>query len=264
MGKPDLGATTPEEPAVDFHADIATRKTSLLQRLVAGVLHELNSPLAVLSSNAQLLDHVLEKCRSQIASTPGAESAEPPGPDDALSILSSIRASQKEACERVVETITSLKTCVGLDEAEWKLVDLPALLDSVVRLLRSSSRRGMSIERAYEGSTLIEGSVHQLSQLMMNLLLNSMEAAGTDGSVTVSIEESGDDVIMTFRDDGDGIQPEDLPKLFSPGFSTDEESAGLGLTICRYIVKTHQGILSIESEAANGTTVTVRLPKRHP
>lgn len=256
MTKPNIETGAPDEPAVDFHADIATRKTSLLQRLVAGVLHELNSPLAVLSTNAQLLDHVAASFGADAAS----ERAEL---DEAAELLRSIRDSQKQACERIVETITSLKTCVSLDEAEWKLVDLCELLDSVVRLLRSSSGHGLRLSREYEGATVVEGSAHQLSQLLMNLLLNSMEAAGVDGSVTVSVQETEDEAVVTFTDDGDGIQPEDLPNIFSPGFSTGEEAAGLGLTICRYIVKAHRGTLSIESEANRGATVTVRLPKRH-
>ena len=96
----------------------------------------------------------------------------------------------------------------------------------------------------------------------MNLLTNAIFAMDGQGTLTITTAREGDEVVLRFTDTGDGIPPENLEKIFDPGFTTKGVGVGtgLGLSICYRIVQDHRGTIEVSSEVGKGTEFTVRLP----
>lgn len=158
-----------------------------------------------------------------------------------------------------------------------QIVDLGGLIrESLDHALRGSSLKGECV--VAPGLWPAEVDEGQLGQVLRNLVLNAREATPAGGTVRVMADNvvlaaaagrdgvAGDFVRVTIEDDGPGIPANILPKIFDPYFSTKQRGSqkgmGLGLTICRTVVKKHGGAIAIESRPGTGTKVTVHLPAR--
>lgn len=104
----------------------------------------------------------------------------------------------------------------------------------------------------------------QIHQVLLNLLLNSVQAIEGAGSIKVVISEQEESAVVTVSDTGRGIQPEHLPNIFRPFFTTKGNGTGLGLSLARRIVEQHHGHIEVESTVGKGTTFSVFLPVRQP
>ena len=106
------------------------------------------------------------------------------------------------------------------------------------------------------------GDPGELRQAFLNLVINAKHAMPDGGTLAVDVHVAGDDVEIGVQDSGTGIAPQDLPKVFTRGFTTktDQGGTGLGLPVCRDIVRRHDGTISVESDEGRGTAFTIRLP----
>jgi PAS domain S-box-containing protein len=141
-------------------------------------------------------------------------------------------------------------------------VHLPRLVDEVLDLEgESANGRGIEIIRdlADDGCVAI-GDREKLKQVTINIVVNALEAMKLGGVLTASVQSSGDRVIMSFEDNGPGIEPDVLTSVFDPFFTTKEAGTGLGLSIVRKIVEQHGGEVTIESERGRGARVIVSVP----
>jgi PAS domain S-box-containing protein len=102
----------------------------------------------------------------------------------------------------------------------------------------------------------------QITRVFQNMILNAVQAMSEGGKLTIQTSKHDDPVEITFKDTGVGIPEENLPKLFTPLFSTKAKGIGLGLTICKQIVEGHGGDITVKSKVGEGTTFTVKLPIR--
>ena len=122
----------------------------------------------------------------------------------------------------------------------------------------------MTIETRPAPSATIVGDRVQIQQVLINLLLNAMDAVSDEGddrrTITVEVEEAGQRIRITIRDRGRGIGPEELPRVFDSFYSTKHAGMGLGLSIARTIVEAHGGRIWVESRAGDGTVFFVELP----
>jgi signal transduction histidine kinase len=107
----------------------------------------------------------------------------------------------------------------------------------------------------------VEGDGSALERLFLNLLLNAAQALERGGSATVAVQDVEREVHVVIRDSGEGIEAEELGRIFDPFFSSRSDGTGLGLPIAQRITQAHGGELSVESQPGVGTTVTVRLPQ---
>ncbi|HEY0096564.1 MAG TPA: ATP-binding protein, partial [Archangium sp.] len=141
-------------------------------------------------------------------------------------------------------------------------VDLGASLDASVQALSWRLPPGMKVERDYQLPEPVWGDPGSLNQVWVNLLDNAVRAIGPDGVVKVATSRDGEDAVVSIIDNGVGIKPEHMDRLFQPFFSTRDagEGTGLGLALCQRIILRQGGRIRVFSELGKGTRVEVRLP----
>lgn len=215
-------------------------------RIASEVAHEIGTPLNVISGRAEQL------LRDQ-----------PPG-DDRAAALRTILTQ----IDRIRGILASLLDVVRPRKPEVQLVTLRQPLTGIVELLRPTARaRGLDLTTAIEPETRTLVDPNQLQQVVLNLLMNAIEASPPGGRVALEARpgsggEGRPGVELRVIDSGSGIPPEQLARVFEPFFTTKPagQGTGLGLAICRDIVREHGGTIDIESRVGAGTTVRVWLP----
>jgi PAS domain S-box-containing protein len=223
-------------------------RLALVGELTASIAHEINQPLGAILSNADAAEMLLD--------------SSPPALDQVREILGDIRKDDLRASE----VIRRLRALLRKRELEIQPVDLNEVTAEVVLLVRAESRRrGVTVASEPAADLpLVRGDRVHLQQVLLNLVLNGMEAmAGTPGkrrlAVRTGVNENGSAEVAV-RDAGPGIPPDRLPRLFDPFFSTKKEGMGLGLSIARSLVQAHGGRLWAENNPAGGATFRFTLP----
>jgi signal transduction histidine kinase len=238
---------------------VQSEKMAALGGLVAGVAHEINTPLGAVSSNVDLLSRAVARA--------GEALADPRRREDAARYLA--RAAEvigvsRDACRRIDEIVRSLRRFSRLDEAERKPADLHEGLDATLPLVGHLTKDRIRIRREYGRLPLLTCHASQLNQVFLNMLVNAVQAIEDRGEVTIRTrhEAGSGAVVVEISDTGRGIPPEHLPRIFDPGFTTKGVGVGtgLGLAISYRIVADHGGRIEVESTPGRGTTFRVVLP----
>jgi signal transduction histidine kinase len=248
-------------------------KMAALGQLVAGVAHEINTPLAAVVSNNDLFLRCFQRLRTALKDTPGLFRAQPH--DEGASTLAIVErdlraieeltAVTRSACTRITDIVRTLRTFARLDEAEVKAVDLHEGLESTLVLVQHLVKGGIAVVRRYGELPGVECHPNQINQVFMNLIVNACQAMGEAGTLTISTRTVGDEVEVVIADTGCGIAEPQLSRIFDPGFTTKGAplGTGLGLSIVYQILEGHGGEITVDSEVGRGTTFTLRLPLRH-
>lgn len=263
-------STLPELKKLREELDIANRqlteshKMASLGRLLAGVVHEIGTPIgSILSNNEVILRslEILKKTLFDASAEPRQASLEKAR--DILETCRSLAAVDKIACERITAVIRGLKTFSRGDSSELRKVDLHECIQSTLKLTQGEFRRRILVETDFGELPPIEGHPQMLTQVFLNLLVNAGQAIEGEGKITIRTRREGDFVHVSITDTGKGIKPEHRQKIFAGGFTTKAVGVGtgLGLSISRQIVEeAHGGTMEFESEVGVGTAFHVRLP----
>lgn len=244
---------------------VQSEKMAALGNLVAGVAHEINTPLGAINSNTDLGGRALEKLKSTLEQTldslPASKAEQI---EKYLNALIETNKTSQIAAARILGIVRSLRNFARLDEAERKRADLHEGIISTLTLLLHETKHRVKIIKEFGDIPEIMCYPNQLNQVFMNLLVNSSQAIGESGQITISTRKDGDFIVLTFADTGKGIAEPDLQKVFDPGFTTKGVGVGtgLGLSIVYRIIADHDGEITVESELGKGTTFTIRLPIR--
>lgn len=242
---------------------VSTAKMASLGMLVAGVAHELNTPLGALHSNRDVLQRALQRLANILAD----EVVEPGELEELRRIvraIDGILAVDGMAVERMVHLVSSLRRFGRPDRAEVDVVDLREGIESTLLLLRHEMQDRVTVVREYGEVPPVQCYPNQINQLFMNLLLNATQAIRESGVITIRTWAAEDAAVIEIRDTGIGIPPENLDRIFEPGFTTKggRVGMGLGLLISRQTVEQHGGHLHVRSAVGEGTTFTIFLPLR--
>jgi len=244
---------------------VQSEKMAALGNLVAGVAHEINTPLGALHSNVDIFIRTFDKIRALVSdpSTP-AEVRENPELLKLIDAVDEVNTVSRMATRRIVNIVNSLRNFARLEEAERKDADLHEGIESTLTLVHHQMKNRIDVVKNYGEIPHIRCYPNQLNQVFMNLLVNAAQAIEGTGTITVTTRrgESEGSVVVEISDDGRGIDPENLSKIFDPGFTTKGAGVGtgLGLSIVYQIVKDHDGEVEVVSQPGVGTTFRVVLP----
>jgi polar amino acid transport system substrate-binding protein len=168
---------------------------------------------------------------------------------------------------RMYELLNQLSRFRRAEERVVTSIDPAVLVASVVDLAKlEAAARGARLEVERQPLPPMPMVENQVRQILMNLILNAIQAVGAGGLVRVSTRrsEDGEQVLFTVRDDGPGMSPDQLERIFDPMFTTKPEGSGLGLSIARELAAGNGGTIDVESSPGKGATFTLRLSAALP
>jgi signal transduction histidine kinase len=272
---------------------IQSEKMSSLGQMVAGIAHEVNTPLAYVKSGLEAVRRSVPQVARLAAETErllallsaeGADEAalaaqfaqvralvhELAGPDPARSSLQDLERMLKDGLfgiGQISEVIGNLKDFSRLDRGNVAEFDLHEGIESTIRIGHAQLQKRV-LRREFGRIPRISCSPSQINQVILNLLANAAQAT-RDGEGTITVRTGMRDtqhVAVEVADNGHGIPPEVLPKIFDPFFTTKPvgKGTGLGLSICHKIVENHGGRLEVQSKPGLGTRFTMVLPVKPP
>ncbi len=216
-------------------------KLSSLGMLAAGIAHEIRNPLVAVKTFLDLLPQRL----------------------DDREFLSTFRELSQSELRRVTDLIADLLALGKSTSAERRAVEVSQTLEPVARLMDSTARkrRVELVTDIAAGLPPIWADGDQIKQIVLNLILNAIDASPAGSQVTLAVRARDEGMVaIEIRDCGAGIPRENLESIFEPFFTTKETGTGLGLCLVHQMVVEHGGEISVESEVGRGTVFLVTLP----
>ncbi len=275
---------------------VQAEKMSSLGQMVAGIAHEINTPLgfvknslSLLSRNQQEIELLLEKQQHLAeALINGDDTAIEQRIADAFEAKRELDENEviddtrkmldhsKTGIARIEELVINLKNFSRLDESAFKLSDINGGIDSTLVIAYNAIKHKADVVKDYTPDFKAECYPSQLNQVFLNLVMNAAQAITDRGTITITTRyESEPNVeakapsdrtyaVIKIADNGKGIAPEHLNKIFDPFFTTKPvgQGTGLGLSISYQIIERHKGTISVKSTVGQGTEFTVRIPTR--
>ncbi len=261
---------------------VDAEKMASLGQMTAGIAHELNNPINFVSSNISPLKRdvqdvfeVIDLYGEMDESNFGAKLAEVNSLKEEIELdyvrteIDQLLNGIADGAERTAEIVKGLRVFSRLDEDALKMADINECLESTLVILRSNFKNKCVIETSYdENIKEIHCFPGKLNQVFMNILNNAVQAttytdkAVEDRLVSVSTALVDDNVVVSIKDNGNGIKPEDQSKSFDPFFTTKKvgEGTGLGLSIALGIVNDHKGSIKVNSTSGIGSEFILTLP----
>ena len=219
-----------------------TEKLAALGQLVAGMAHEINNPLFIISGRLEML---LEQKRTFRQVNPD------------LRIIS-------EQADRIRKLVDRLLMFSRQTHLKLEVIDINDAIDSVLPFLsyQKSLDTKIQIEKDLaKDLPPIKGSLSQLQEVFMNLFINACQAMPDGGKLSIKTSNLQNQFVeIRIGDSGCGIPEQNLKNIFMPFFTTKKDGTGLGLSICYNIIKNHSGVIEIETLVNKGTTFIIKLP----
>ena len=262
---------------------VQAEKMSSLGSLVAGISHEINTPLWYLISNAStiqerlatirdlskvnsdMLDGVRQGDNTRQALSQGLKALDQmfsDGLQDDIDEARDLIGDCIDGLNDLTEMAQSLKDFSRLDRAPVGDFDVNDGLDKTLLIAKNKLKQKVTINKEYGEIPTVRCSPSQINQIFLNLITNAADAIESSGEITLRTWHDGDRVLVSVKDTGSGIPQDILDKIRDPFFTTKEvgSGTGLGLSIVDRIIKAHNGTLDVESTEGEGTTFTVALP----
>jgi two-component system NtrC family sensor kinase len=228
---------------------VVNEKLAALGELTAGIAHEINNPTAVILGNVELIQFEL-----------GDEASRVQEEIDAIHV-------QIDRIRNITRSLLQYSRQGGVqDEITWQHVN-PIIDESITLVKTGTKKRDIEFVTDLQAHTSVEVNRHQLLQILVNLQMNGIHAMEGAGKLTVVSKDwvedgelKGAEIHVT--DEGCGIKPENLSRIFSPFYTTKRDGTGLGLSVSQSILSQTGGELKAESEWGKGSTFSIYLPKK--
>ncbi|MGC9460576.1 sensor histidine kinase, partial [Vibrio genomosp. F10] len=228
---------------------IINEKLAALGELTAGIAHEINNPTAVILGNAELIKIELG--------------------DDAKKIEEEIDSilEQIDRIRNITRSLLQYSRQGGIqDEINWERVN-PIIEESMTLVKTGANKRGITFIADLHARTSVEVNRHQFLQVLVNLQMNGIYSMNGQGTLTISSHDWYENevlkgAVIRVADEGCGISPEHLKRIFDPFYTTKRDGTGLGLSVSQSIVSQSGGQIKVESALGKGSVFSVYLPKK--
>ena len=259
---------------------LQAEKMASIGLIAAGVAHEINRPIGYINSNLCTLEKYLQKVFAILDVQGSAEGTLAPearetllamrqeiGLDFLREDIGLLMLQSREGITRVNEIVQNLaELSIAGEQSEWHWADLHAGIDHALAIAAGELKFRCEVRKAYGRLPKIECLQAQLTRVFANLLRNAGQAIESRGTVTIRSGMAAQDrVWVEIEDNGEGIAPATLKRIFDPYFTTKPlgKGAGLGLSLAYGIVRKHHGKIEVTSRVGRGSTFRVTLPVRH-
>jgi signal transduction histidine kinase len=211
-----------------------------LGEMATGLAHEIRNPLAGIAGVVEIIGRDL------------------PATSPARAVVKDVR----QEITQINRILTDLLETARPRQPEIRRSDLNTTVEHAVMLARQQALSKPILIDLVKAPSLseVEHDSDQIHQVLLNLLLNSIQAIEGKGAIDVAIEQNGDNAVISVADSGRGISPEHLPNIFRPFYTTKGNGTGLGLSLARRIVEEHHGRVEVTSSVGKGTKFVVTLP----
>jgi signal transduction histidine kinase len=236
---------------------VQSEKMAALGTLVAGVCHDLNTPLGAITSAHATLATATDKLVDAV----GADVANDRRVSRCVKAIRSAGFAVGAGSERVDDIVCRLRSFARLDQSDRQAIDVHDALEDALAMSRHVMKN-RNVACNFTDAPKLTCDPRLLNQLFHNLLSNAVEATHEDGHITLSTSVADDTLRILFEDDGPGMSEEALSRMFDPGFTTKGVGvgSGLGLSICFEIVREHGGTIEVANRPDRGARITVLLP----
>ena len=225
---------------------INSEKMASLGQLVAGVAHEINTPIASIKSNNEIIKKIISQIKDE----------------EVFELLEEINTIDSEAIARINRLVVSLRKFVRLDEAELQEADINKEIDLTLDLIRHETKNKVEIIKNYGKLPPVKCYPNMLNQVFMNVLVNAVQAIKDKGIITIDTLFKDKNLIVKIKDNGCGIK--DPEKIFFAGYTTKGVGVGtgLGLAISKKIIEKHEGSIEVNSEVNKGSEFCITIPSK--
>tara|TARA_B100000315_G_scaffold141460_1_gene130508 strand:- start:2773 stop:5313 length:2541 start_codon:yes stop_codon:yes gene_type:complete len=242
---------------------INSEKMVSLGQLVAGVAHEINTPLGALSSNNDIFIRSIEKMKGIIPHLKNQDNElDYSDFDKLIKRIEELNHLSKMAAERIISIVNNLRKFARLDQAVKDRVDIHSGIESTLTLVQHELKNRVKVHKEYGKLPPVSCYPNQLNQVFMNIFINASQSIEGKGDIYVKTRVHNGDALVEIQDNGKGIPKRYLNKIFNPGFTTKGVGigTGLGLSIVYQIIKDHNGKIEVTSDVGKGTKVIISLP----
>lgn len=251
---------------------VIQEKLSSLGTLTAGVAHEINNPVNFMHASVYMMEEEIERIKAFLRELAGGDNAEPEvieSFENEFKKLSELAKTAMQGSNRVKTIVNDLRMFSRLEDEKQESTKLAALIQSTVHLVRTQY-----VDIEFEVDCPFDPSLTcypaKLSQVFMNIIVNACQAIESridrepelKGKIYVSMTEVDRHVIVSFEDNGSGMDEKTMQQIFDPFYTTKDvgKGTGLGMSISFGIIEEHQGKINISSKVNAGTVIEVHLP----
>ena len=288
-----------QQKVVDLSADlekmqqtqsqvIHTTKLASLGQMIAGVAHEMNTPIGFVKSNVEVVRELMNEHRGLLAKCiqgfdvmlaadlTRPQTIEPLrramakvrdalGKDERLGDADELLKDSVDGLQQIANLVRNLKGFARVDSDGMDLLNLNECVESALTIAAHQLRDRIDVVKELGNLPKIHGIASQINQVLLNLITNAGQAMDDGGKLTLVSRRAGDMVEVEVGDTGPGIPDNVLPKIFDPFFTTKPvgEGTGLGLSIVHKIVQGHGGTIKVRTAAGKGTVFTISFPVDH-
>ncbi|MFK7983189.1 MAG: two-component regulator propeller domain-containing protein [Saprospiraceae bacterium] len=262
---------------------VVSEKMASLGQLTAGIAHEINNPINFISSNVQALKMDFQDMQNVLKKVKELEKTTNPSKltnelirlgqqldfDLLEEEISELLAGIERGTERTVNIVSSLRIFSRNSTDNFSKADIHEGLDSTITILNSQFNGHITIEKGYGNLPPVTCQISRLNQVFLNIINNSIQAINTPsygilhhGIIKIKTQKIEQQVQISIKDNGGGMNKETLNRLFEPFYTTKDvgEGTGLGLSISYGIIEQHKGKIEVYSQLGKGTEFIIHLP----
>lgn len=263
---------------------VQSEKMASLGQMVAGVAHEINTPLGYVQSNVaigqvlftqvktmigeyetlvdSLMDEQVGEAEIAVQMQRVAAMRNDVNTREMLGEMHGLMSDSLYGIDQISELVLNLKNFSRMDSAATDVVNLNDCIESALNIGRNVLKNKVEVIKELGKLPQLACAPSQLNQVFLNLFTNAAQAMPGQGVLRIKSWHQADDVFISVSDNGKGIPPENLTRIFDPFFTTKPvgEGTGLGLAITHQIIQQHGGDIRVDSRVGEGTSFYIRLP----